>query len=184
MRYFFQREDPPHTRVLLIESGSRRLIEIVLPHLRRQFGDKVEVDIVTCYAGAPAGYDERTKIYRVSDYGTAEGRAELVRDLKARGYSSAGMICSAEPIMTKWKWMLAARLPARLFIMNENGDYFWVHRDNWSVIKRFARARMGLVGEGTLRTLLRLLLFPFSLAFLILYALTVHARRKLRLAFR
>ncbi len=184
MRYFFQRKDPPHTRVLLIESGSRWLIENVLQHLRRQFGDDVEVDIVTCYAGAPAGYDDRTTIYRVADYGTPEGRTRLVRELKARRYSSAGIICSAEPIMTKWKWMLAVRLPARIFIMNENGDYFWFHRDNWNTIKRFTRARLGLVGEGTLHTIVRLALFPFKLAFLILYAVAVHARRRVRMAFR
>lgn len=184
MRYFFQREDPPHTRVLLIESGSRALIENVLPHLRRQFGDDVEVDLVTCFAGLPAGYDSRTTVWRVTDYATPESRAEFVRKLKAGGYSSAGIICSGEPIMAKWKWMLFVRLPAKFFIMNENGDYFWVHRDNWNTIKRFARARLGLVGEGSLRTVGRLLIFPFSVLYLVVYALAVHARRKLRTAFR
>ena len=184
MRYFFQREDPPHTRVLLIESGSRSLIEGVLPHLHRQFGPDVEVDLVTCYAGLPAGYDTSTTVFRVTDYVTPESRADFVRHLKARGYSSAGMICSAEPIMTKWKWMLALRLPAKFFIMNENGDYFWVHRDNSKVIKRFMLVRLGLAGEGSLHTIGRLVMFPFSLLFLMLYALTVHTRRKLRMAFR
>jgi hypothetical protein len=28
--------------------------------------------------------------------------------------------------MTKWKWMLAARLPGKVFVVNENGDYFWL----------------------------------------------------------
>ena len=184
MRYFFQPEDPPHTRVLLIESGSRSLIENVLPHLRRQFGDDVEVDLVTCYAGLPAGYDAGTSVFRVTDYVSPESRAELVRQLKARGYSSAGMICSGEQIMTKWKWMLAFRLPAKFFIMNENGDYFWVHRNNSKIIKRFMLVRLGLAGEGSLHTIGRLLVFPFSLLFLVLYALTVHTRRKLRMAFR
>jgi hypothetical protein len=184
MRYFFSREDPPHTRVLLIESGSRSLIERVLPHLHRQFGPDVEVDLVTCYAGLPRGFDAGTTVFRVFDYATPEKRRELVRQLKARGYSSAGIICSAEPIMTKWKWMLAARLPAKFFIMNENGDYFWVHRHNWKTIKRFTLVRSGLAGEGALRTMGRLLVFPFSLIFLILYALVVHARRRLRMAFR
>jgi hypothetical protein len=184
MRYFFHRGDPPHTRVLLIESGSRWLVENVLKHLRTQFGDEVEIDIVTCYAGTPAGYDARTTVYRVSDYPNKESRAQFVRQLKSRGYSSAGMICSGEPIMSKWKWMLFLRLPAKFFIMNENGDYFWVHRDNSEVIRRFTRARLGLVGEGALRTIARLLSFPFSLLYLILYALAVHTRRRLRMAFR
>jgi hypothetical protein len=184
VRYFFQNEDPPHTRVLLIESGSRALIENVLPHLQRQFGDDVEVDLVTCFAGTPKGYDSRTTVYRVGDYATPERRSEFVRTLQARGYSSSGMICSGESIMTKWKWMLFFRLPAKFFIMNENGDYFWVHRDNWNTIKRFTRARLGLAGEGTLRTMGRLLIFPFSVLYLLLYALTVHTMRKARMAFR
>jgi hypothetical protein len=184
VRYYFQRADPPHTRVLLIESGSRALIENVLQHLRRQFGDDVEVDLVTCFAGLPEGYDSRTTVFRVTDYATPESRSAFVRTLKTRGYSSAGIICSGESIMTKWKWMLFARLPVKFFVMNENGDYFWVHRDNWHTIKRFARARLGLVGEGSLRTVGRLLFFPFSVLFLMLYVLVVHVRRRVRLALR
>jgi hypothetical protein len=93
------------------------------------------------------------------------------------------MICSGESIMSKWKWMLFLRMPVKFFVMNENGDYFWVHRDNWSNIRRFVRARLGLVGEGSLRTVVRLLVFPFSVLYLVLYALAVHARRRLRATF-
>ena len=39
-----------------------------------------------------------------------------------------GVICAAEPIMTKWKWWLGNKLPAKTFIINENGDYFWLDR--------------------------------------------------------
>lgn len=170
--------------MLLIESGSRSLIEPIPAHLQRHFGQKVEIDLVTCFDGLPAGFDSATTVYRVMDYGSPESRRDLVRLLKARRYSAAGMICSAEPIMTKWKWMLALRLPAKFFIVNENADYFWVHRDNAKTIKRFMLARLGLAGEGSLRTLGRLLIFPFGLLYLILYALAVHARRKLRMAFR
>ena len=181
MRYFFRR-DPPLTRVLLIESGSRSLIEGLIPHLHAMWGPGVQIDLVTCYAGLPAGYDPSTTVFRVGDYGTREGRRRLVRELRARDYSFAGMICSAEPIMTKWKWMVALRLPAKFFIVNENGDYFWVQRSNTQTIRRFAMVRMGLAGEGSVRTTGRLLLFPFSLVFLIVYAVFVHARRRLRMA--
>ena len=144
------------------------------------WGPDVQIDLVTCYAGAPAGY---ATVFRTGDYASSEGRRRLVRELRARGYSSAGMICSAESIMTKWKWMIALRLPAKFFIVNENGDYFWLQRSNMGTIRRFALVRMGLAGEGGLRTTGRLLLFPFTLVFLIAYAGFVHARRLLRLAF-
>jgi hypothetical protein len=171
------------TRVLLIESGARSLVEGLIPHLHAMWGPEVQIDLVTCYAGTPAGYGGAT-VFRVADYGSREGQLRLVRELRARGYSFAGMICSAEPIMTKWKWLIALRLPAKFFIVNENGDYFWVQRSNARTIRRFALVRLGLAGEGSLRTTGRLLVFPFSVLFLILYAAFVHARRRLRMAFQ
>ena len=93
------------------------------------------------------------------------------------------MICSGEPIMSKWKLMLFFRIPAKFFIVNENGDYFWFHRDNSRNIRAFSLARLGLTGAGAVRTAVRLLLFPFSIVFLLLWAFTTHARRALRLAF-
>ena len=95
-------------------------------------------------------------------------------------YNIVGIICSAEPIMTKWKWMLAARLPGKVFVVNENGDYFWMDHANLAVIRYFILFRAGLMGSGAVRTLARVVLFPFSLLYLILYAAAVHLRRSLR----
>jgi len=82
--------------------------------------------------------------------------------------------------MTKWKWVLAARLPAKIFILNENGDYFWLDRGHLKHIRHFILFRAGLTGSGAIRTIARLVSFPFTLLYLILYAVTVHLRRKLR----
>lgn len=180
MRYFLARREPPLTRILLIESGSRSLIENLLPHLRSVWGAEIPIDLVTCYAGLPTGFHPDTVTYRVTDYGSPEGRKELMRLLRSRGYSMAGMVCSAEPIMTKWKWLIAARVPARFFILNENGDYFWVHRDNAATIRHFFLVRAGLSGAGAIGTLGRVLIFPFSVLFLLLYAFTAHSGRILR----
>jgi hypothetical protein len=176
LRYFLARREPPLTRILLIESGSRALIEHVLPHLRRVWGEDVAIDLVTCYAGCPEGV---SNVYRVTDYSTPERRPELIRLLREQRYSMAGMICSGEPIMTKWKWLIAFRIPAKIFIVNENGDYFWMHRDNLSNMREFSLVRLGLSGAGAIRTLGRLLIFPFSLVFLLLYAFVAHMRRAL-----
>jgi hypothetical protein len=182
MRYFWTRRDRPITRILLIESGSRSLVEKLLPVLRANMSADAPVDLVTCFSGLPAGLGPDTVVFRVSDYGTPERRRELVRTLRTRNYGVMGMICSAESIMTKWKWLIAARVPAKFFIINENADYFFVHRDNLPVIRRFTAVRLGLAGAGAVRTFARLLFFPCSVLYLILYALAVHARRRMRLA--
>ena len=82
--------------------------------------------------------------------------------------------------MTKWKWMLALRLPAKIFIINENADYFWLDRTHAATIWDFVLLRAGLAGSGAVRTLARLISFPFTFLYLLLYAVTVHTRRALR----
>jgi len=181
VRYFITRREPPLTRILLIESGSRALIEKLIPHLRQVWGEDVPIDLVTCYAGAPAGLLPAANIYRVTDYGSPERRRELIRVLRRQRHSIAGIICSGEPIMTRWKWLIALRLPVKVFIVNENGDYFWVHRDYTSNIREFTLVRLGLSGAGAIRTIGRLLIFPFSVLFLLMYAFVAHTRRAINL---
>src|SRR5260370_25421072 len=81
--------------------------------------------------------------------------------------------------MTKWKWMLAARLPGKVFVLNENGDYFWLDRGHLSNIRHFILFRAGLTGAGAVRTLARLVLFPFTFLYLILFSATRPLPREL-----
>lgn len=179
MRYFLTRRIPDIRRVLLVESGSRQLFDRFIPNLFASLGDELRLDLVTCYAGEPEGFrPDRGKVYRVSDYQGAAGRSRLCSELAANNYSAIGIICSAEPIMTKWKWLLAARVPAKVFILNENGDYFWFDRSNWRIIVHFILFRAGLTGGEAVPTLARLFLFPLTLIYLLLYAAFVHLRRK------
>ncbi|HUE20065.1 MAG TPA: hypothetical protein VMQ86_00185 [Bryobacteraceae bacterium] len=179
MRYFLRRRQPHVSRILLVESGSRRLIEHVVAGLRRTYGESIPIDLATCFAGSPEGV---AAIHRVTDHRGRGARRKLYRTLAANRYSIMGIVCSAEPIMTKWKWALAARLPAKVFVINENGDYFWLDRGHWRAILHFALYRAGMTGSGAARTLGRLLLFPFTLMYLLLYASTVHIRRAWRTA--
>jgi hypothetical protein len=180
VRYFLSRREPPPTRVLLIESGSRSLIEGLIPHLSTSWARDIPIDLVTCYGGLSAGFGPETVVYRVTDYNSPGGHKELVRQLRTLNYSFVGMICSGEPVMTKWKWLIVLRLPAKVFIINENGDYFWMNREHAASIRQFSLVRLGLSGEGSLRTLGRLLIFPFSLLYLLLYAFAAHSGRTLR----
>ena len=181
MRYFLRRRQPAAARLLLVESGSRHLIEAVLPALRRGYGEQIPIDLVTCYAGVPQGI---SAVWRVTDYRGRHARRALYRLLADNGYTIMGILCSAEPIMTKWKWTLAVRLPVKVFVINENSDYFWLDRGHWRAIRHFVLFRAGLTGSGAIRTLGRLLVFPFTLTYLLLYASTVHIRRAGRRGYR
>jgi hypothetical protein len=181
LRYFFRRDLPPFARVLLVESGSRGLYDHLITGLHELYPD-MQLDLVTCYAGEPRGF--RGTVYRISDYSGASGRKRLYSELRARNYTVTGIICAAEPIMTKWKWMIAAKVPAKLFVLNENGDYFWFDWGHLRVIAHFILYRAGLTGAAAVPTLVRLVLFPLSLTYLLLYAAWVHLRRRLRLAFK
>jgi len=181
VRYFLRpHRHPPVSRILLVESGSRHLIEDLIPNLPPIFGDPLSIDLVTCYAGAPVNLGSG-KIYRVMDYASPDLRAALFRELAANDYQVMGIICSGEAVMSKWKWMLTYKVPAKVFMLNENGDYVWLDREHLGTIWEFIRFRSGLAGAGAVRTLARLLLFPFSLLFLIAYATAVHARRGIRM---
>ena len=181
MRYLLTGRQPLPKAILLVESGSRRLFERLIPILRQTWGEDVFIDLVTCYATLPAGFRaETTRIYGITGYRGREGRRKLYRELAANHYSLMGIICSDERIMTKWKWALAFRIPAKVFIVNENADFFWLDRVHARAIRQFLMARTGLAEAGAVRTIARVVLFPFTVLYLLLYATAVHTRRALR----
>src|SRR6185437_7076452 len=114
------------------------------------------------------------------EYRGREGRRRLYRQLAENRYALAGIVCSGQPLMTKWKWALALRLPAKVFLINEYGGYFALEVWEWANLRLLVLERAGLAGAGAVRTLARLVSFPFTLLYLILYATTVHTRRALR----
>lgn len=183
MRYFLSRHIPQAHRILLVESGARSLIEKVRPALRSALGDHFDIDLLTCYAKLPQGFPPETRIYRTTDYRSRAARKALFAELRENGYALVGIVCSGEPIMLKWKWVVAYQLPAKLFIINESADFYWFDRAHLDLIRQTVLLRSGLAGAGAVRTLARVVSFPFTLAYLLLYASAVHARRALRLRF-
>jgi len=181
VRYFLTHGDPPVDAILLVESGSRHVLERVIPSLRQTWGEEVSLDLVTCFPGLPQGLQpETTRLYSVSEYRSRDRRKQLYHLLAQARYAFVGIICSAEPLMTKWKWAVALQVPAKVFIINENGDYFWFDRFHWRVVWQLLLLRSGLAGAGAVRTLARVISFPFTLLYLLLYASAVHTRRALR----
>jgi len=180
VRYFLSGRSPEVNAILLVESGSRGIAEAVAPILYRNH-ENTRIDLVSCFATLPRGFDAATtRIYRVADFRGSEGRGKLYKLLRQNGYSAVGIICSEEPLMTKWKWALALKVPAKVFIVNENSDYFWFDLTNHKLIRQFVLTRTGLGGAGAVRTLARVISFPFTFAYLLLYATVAHGMRALR----
>lgn len=178
LRYFFSRQVPRSTRILLIESGSRSVLEKLLPALPRIFGN-VEIDIVTCYAGEPKHFNGT--LFSIHKYGGPSGREQLFADLSVRDYRLTGILSTGEPIMTKWKWWLGAKLPSKIFVINENADFFWCDWGHLGNMRSFALSRAGLTGTAAVPAVARLIFLPFTATFLLAYAGAVHLRRRLRL---
>jgi hypothetical protein len=171
---------PKFRRALLIESGRRDLIEGLIPGIYKTHGNDAVIDVVTCFAGEPAGLKPASTVYRLSDYQGKDGRRRLVSDLKAADYNVQGMICSGEAIMASWKWFLALQVPAKTFILNENGDYFWIDRGHAGLIAHFVLFRMGLAGAAAIPTLLRMAAFPFAVVYLLWFAASRNLVRRIR----
>lgn len=179
MRYFLTVRHPEVSRIVLVESGSRHLLEGLVPYLRMTYGEQIPIDLVTCYAGLPTGLSpSSTRVFHVSDYRGRTGRKRLYKELKVLRPSILVIICSGEPIMTKWKWALAFHLPAKVLVLNENGDFFWLDRAHWRAARHFVLYRAGLSGADAVRTISRIAVFPLTLVYLLLYAAMIHLRRK------
>ncbi len=183
MRYLTAR-CPDIRHVVLVESGSRTVLEAAIPKLRGSFGPGVGLDLVTCYPGGPAGLAPASRIWRTQDYAAGARRGEILRELKATGATVLAIVCSGDPIMTRWKWWLAWKLPMKVLLINENGDSFWLDRVHLRTLRHMVLLRLGLSGTLAGRTVARVAALPFVFVYLLLYATVVHARRALRLRLR
>src|SRR5581483_3648181 len=99
MRYLLSRRIPQFTRFLLVESGSRRILDKLLPHFYEAYGPQVRLDVLTCFPESPAPFrPDRGDLLRVQEYASADARRRLVRELRSRRYAVLGIICSNEKL--------------------------------------------------------------------------------------
>ena len=114
------------SHVLLVESGPAALAERFLAHLYASHPAQ-RVDLLTCVEGEPIGLQlDRGSVTNVQLYRGFAARRALIRDFARAGYGVVAIFCTGHNIMTRWKWAIAVRVPAKVLIVNENGDYFWL----------------------------------------------------------
>jgi hypothetical protein len=182
VKWFLTRRVPPVTRVLLIESGPRDLCQRLIPRLRTALGASVPIDVLTCLPDNPEGLGDDAIAWRTLDAASASERWALLRTLRGERHPVVAMLCADDAIMGPWRFALLLMLRAKFLIVNENADFFWLDRGNAGTTLKFLLTRMGLRDPFAARTLARLAVFPFTLAYLLLFAARVHIRRALRLA--
>ena len=177
--FLASRWTPKLRHVLLIESGAR---DAAGKFLAEVYGlaENERVDVLTCYRNAPDAFDaSRGRIFFTHDAQNG-GRSKLFQTLSQSGYSAICMLCTGDSIMTKWKWAAAARIPAKVMIVNENADSFWLDRGHMRDLRNLLIERSGLKELTPLRTLAHAIAFPFTLAIVLSFAGYMKSRRALR----
>jgi hypothetical protein len=179
--FLLSRWSPELERVLLIESGARRAAERFLTQLYREEPAQ-RVDVLTCYGSAPAGFDPgRGQVFHTHKAQSGGARSELFRTLAAAHYSAVCILCTGDDIMTKWKWAAALRIPAKVMIVNESADTFWLDRGHLRQLRDMARDRVGDAWLMPLRLAAQVLAFPFTASVLLSFAAVAHGKRRWRL---
>jgi hypothetical protein len=169
VKYFLSGSSPAATRILLVESGSRRVLERAIAGVERGFPG-VTLELCTCYPGVPAAATAFQKVWRVTDAPSYGPKWRMAREIAATRPPIAALLFSGEPVMFTWKMLLLVLLPSKILLVNENGDFFWLDRSNLSTLRQFLGARLGMNGEGLLRGLCRVVMFPLVFLFLLLFA--------------
>ncbi len=180
MRYWTA-ASPPTLRVILVESAPRALTEAVILRLRGVLGAEVPFGLVTCHPGVPNALETFARIWRTQDYKTDPSRARLLTEIAESAPTVLAIVCAGNPIMERWKWWLVWKLPAKVLVINENTDCFWLDTGNLRNVMRLVSARLGLSHAFPAQTILRCAALPFVFGYLSLYAAAVHTRRAVRL---
>lgn len=174
--------------VFLIESGSPAVGLRVLDKLREIFPG-ASYHLLTCWPETadaprfpPAG--PYHSLFRASDYPSSLDKLRLLVSLARRRWRVLVILCTGEEVLWRWKMLALFLFPSKVLIANENADFFWLdwtHRRN---VRQFLASRVGVNRDEIAATILRALVFPFTLLFLLLTALYLYSRRWRRLLLR
>lgn len=177
MTGLLRRSQPPLRRVLLIESGSRSVADQFLRYLY-QFKGCSQVDLLTCFSAPPEAFQSRYgRIFLVTDPAIAGNRQQFIRMIASTPYDVVAVLSTGSQILRNWKWAIALLTRAKILLVKQDVDYIfldygYLQRINAPRLRREQLTRLRLFGE--------VLLMPFMILYLLLYAGRVHLGRLLR----
>jgi hypothetical protein len=179
MRWFLSGRVPPPERILLVESGSRHLLERAAAEMSRHFPE-ARFDLCTCFPGAPAA-PAVDRVWRVNEARSLGAKLSMAGSIVRARPPIAALLFSGEPVMLNWKLLLLLALPSKIIVVNEHGDFFWLDRKHLTVVRTFLGARMGVGGDAFLRAIFQILVFPIVFLYLVCYTLVTYLARWTRL---
>ncbi|MCH8265899.1 MAG: hypothetical protein IH846_00090 [Acidobacteria bacterium] len=178
MKYFFRRKVPQAADILLIESGSpdvqRRALESIL-----KLFPNARYHLCTCHPAPPPG--AFASVYRVTDYPSGWSKLRLLYSFRRKKWEVLVILCTGEPILWRWKMLGMLLLPAKVLVVNENADFFWLDWGSRQALRRFLGIRWGENLDDVSHTLLRACAFPLTLFILLCTAGFLYTRRLWRL---
>ena len=179
MTGLFRKSRPPFRRVLLIESGSRPIADRFLQSVY-QFEGCSQVDVLTCFSTPPEAFqDQRGQVFFVTDPAIAGNRRQFLRALASVPYDIVAVLSTDSRILRNWKWAVSLLTRAKIVLIEENEDFFFLDYGYLRHIKvDFPRLRQEQITH--LRLAGEVLLMPLMISYLLLYAGQVHLRRLLR----
>ncbi len=178
MKYFFRRKIPTARDILLMESGSREVARQALESIRKIF-PHARYHLCTCQPDPPPAMF--SNVFRVTDYPTGWKKLGLLLYFWRQGWEVLVILCTGEPLLWRWKMLALVILPAKVMIVNENADFFWLDWGNQGNLRRLLGIRWGVNLEEFFYTLLRALAFPLTLLILLFTAGFLYMRRARRL---
>ena len=178
MKYFFRRKAPEAADILLIESGSpdvrRRALEKIL-----KIFPSARCHLCTCRPAPPSG--EFASVYPVTDYPSVWEKLRLLISFRRKRWEVLVILCTGEPILWRWKVLATLMLPAKVLVVNENADFFWLDWGNRKALRGLLGMRWGENLDDLSRTLLRACAFPLTLLILLCTVGFLYTRRMWRL---
>ena len=184
MKYFFRQKIPVVHNVLFIESGSREVAHQAWEGVQRIFPG-ARYHLLTCLPDPPSVRFDT--VFRASKYPSWWSKLCLLFSIRRKGWQVMVILCTGERILWRWKIVALALVPAKVLVVNENADFFWLHWGNWRTLRQLLAVRWGVnllemnLG-GLCSTAFRALVFPFTLLFLLFIAASLYTHRWWRLA--
>src|SRR5687768_1258048 len=174
MKHFFRQKFPPSGDILIIESGASQVTDRACPGLRRLYPE-ARFHLATCWPNRRSA--EFAEIFSVVDYAGRGTKLGLLRQFRRHGYTVLVVLCTGQPVMSLWRALSLVLVPAKVIIVNENADFFWLSWENRATLRAFLGARWGINLRHSAMILLRAAAFPLTILFLMLTALFYYLRR-------